>query len=247
MSKRNPAHESAGQDRLAHLLAAAAAPTEPGPLPGEDEALAAFRACHVNSRRFSMRPSRLTVKAAFAAGAGVLLSGSLAAAAAGALPGAAQETASTWLDKVGVSVPGPDDSSAGHADERGASTDAPAAEGADATANDKGEEVSEVARETDSTGVDKGAAVSEVASEGAGKAGEQGGAPEDASVKAGVAADAPAADADDVAPVETPNPGGTGTAGDATSDYADGAAESGTTTADEESGGRSAAGSGNQP
>jgi hypothetical protein len=126
--------ETIEQDpRVRALLAAAAAPTEPGPVPGEQEALAAFREAH-SRRRFSMPSSLTPVRAAVAAGlgAGVLLAAGVGAAAAGALPGAAQDTARTWLDTVGVEVPGPDAHSAGHADRRGRSADAGAA-GGDAT------------------------------------------------------------------------------------------------------------------
>jgi hypothetical protein len=58
------------------------------------------------------------------AGAVVVVTGGMAAAATGTLPGAAQDTASSVLAKVGVTVPGPDDHAAAHADSRGESTDA---------------------------------------------------------------------------------------------------------------------------
>ena len=108
--------------RVRALLAAAAAPTEPGPLPGETEAVAAFRA-QSRPRRTFMPSSLIPVRVAVAAGlgTGLLVAGGVGAAAAGVLPGAAQDTARTWLDTVGVEVPGPDAHSAGHADERGRS------------------------------------------------------------------------------------------------------------------------------
>lgn len=190
--------ETIEQDpRVRALLAAAAAPTEPGPVPGEQEALAAFRDAH-SRRRFSMPSSLTPVRAAVAAGlgAGVLLAAGVGAAAAGALPGAAQDTARTWLDTVGVEVPGPDAHSAGHADQRGRSADAGAA-GEDAAgtteaeteaetvepagaqdvaeestdkelpeASEHGQTVSETARSTDAEGAAKGAEISGLASEG---------------------------------------------------------------------------------
>ena len=128
--------------RVRALLAAAAAPTEPGPVPGEQEALAAFRDAH-SRRRFSMPSSLSPVRAAVAAGlgAGVLLAAGVGAAAAGVLPGAAQDTARTWLDTVGVEVPGPNAHSAGHADDRGRSAEAGPSDDADATTDTTESEV----------------------------------------------------------------------------------------------------------
>src|SRR4029453_16455335 len=90
------------------LLAAAAAPTESGPVPGESEALAAFRAAHPHERT-RMLSSISPAKAALAtsATAALIFAGAFSAAAAGALPGAAQDTAHEVLAKIGVTVPGP--------------------------------------------------------------------------------------------------------------------------------------------
>ena len=129
--------ETEHDPRVRALLAAPAAPAGSGPLPGEQEALAAFREAS-SRRRFSMRPLS-PVRAAVAAGlgAGVLLAAGVGGAAAGVLPGAAQDTAKTWLDTVGVEVPGPNAHSAGHADTRGRSAEAGAPdEDADATETD---------------------------------------------------------------------------------------------------------------
>lgn len=193
--------ENLEQDpRVRALLAAAGAPTEPGPVPGEQEALAAFRSAQSRTRRISMPSSLTPVRAAVAAGlgAGLLLAGGVGAAAAGVLPGAAQDTARTWLDTVGVQVPGPDEHAAGHADQRGrsaeagpadAETEAPAestdtsdvdevddtTDGTDKelpAASEHGQTVSGTARETEAEGADKGAEVSDVASEGRSRAGE---------------------------------------------------------------------------
>ena len=139
-------------------------------------------------------PSSLTpVRAAVAAGlgAGVLLTAGVGAAAAGVLPGAAQDTARTWLDTVGVQVPGADEHSAGHADQRGRSAEAgtddtdettPVDQEAAATeeaapeqelpeASEHGQAVSGTARSTEAEGADKGAEISGLASEGRSTAG----------------------------------------------------------------------------
>jgi hypothetical protein len=169
---------------VAALLHAAAAPTEPGPQPGEAAALAAFRATVRPSRRPLMH-SFTPVKAALAAAlsSGVLLTGGVAAAATGSLPGAAQDTARDMLSHVGVTVPGAAEQSAGHADVRGkASTDA--ATGGDDQATDKqhagdgsqgkGSAVSEMAHSAPHGAGQHGAAVSTLASGGKSKAGTQG-------------------------------------------------------------------------
>ena len=119
--------------RLALVLDAAAAPAEPGPAPGEQAALAAFRASSVRadgwrSRMHTPTTPRKTL-AVTAASAGLLLTGGFAAAAAGELPGAAQQTAHDMLATINVEVPGADEHSDGHADTRGRSEDAPPAGG----------------------------------------------------------------------------------------------------------------------
>lgn len=181
-------------ERVASLLAAAAAPTETGPVPGEEQVLAAFRASQETSRRSFVRSPLTPAKTALAAavGASVLLTGGVAAAATGALPGAAQEKASEMLTKVGITVPGPDEASAGHADQRGGSAsdedeteETPETEESEETtevvteptgeesgdSQGKGEVVSEMAKSDETTGVEKGAAVSGYASGGKSKAG----------------------------------------------------------------------------
>jgi len=89
-----------------------------------------------------------------------------------------------------------------------------------------GSEISNIATTTDATGVAKGALISSTASGGKSQAGQHG----------------KAATAHGSAPVPTPNKGGTGTPDTASG----GAAHQGTATADQHSGGRSAAGSGNR-
>ena len=179
--------------RVRAVLQAAAAPAEAGPQPGEVEALATFRT--VTSRRRNPMTSPLTrVRAAVAAGlgAGVLLAAGTGAAVAGVLPGAAQDTARTVLDRVGVQVPGADEHSAGHADQRGGSTqagsgddaaertgdqgttDEPTTPQAPPTASAHGKIVSSTARSTDTQGADHGKLVSSVASDGRARSGGQG-------------------------------------------------------------------------
>jgi hypothetical protein len=167
---------TAPDPRVAAVLAAAAAPTEPGPQPGEAVALAAFRgAAPIPNRRTRMFPS-LKAAAVAATATGALLTGGVAAAATGALPGAAQDTARTMLGTVGVTVPGPADAAGTHPASRGGSTAtatetaAPVADPATTDAA-KGAAVSELATTTEATGRDKGAAISDLASEGRSKAG----------------------------------------------------------------------------
>ena len=162
------------------LLAAAAAPTEPGPLPGEAEALAAFRASQTTTRRSPVLTYLTAFRTPIAAalGTGVLLTTGMGVAMAGSLPGAAQDTASELLGKVGVTVPGADEHSAGHADQRGGSEDA-ADEPTSSEKDGKGSDVSELATTTNKTGVEKGAEVSRLASDGKSQAGEHGKAAEE--------------------------------------------------------------------
>jgi hypothetical protein len=160
---------------------------------------------------FRPRLTAAVVAAAFAASVGM--------ASAGSLPGAAQDVASEMLAKVGITVPGANDSAGTHPDVRGNSTSVPIAP-AD---SGKGAEISELATTTDLTGVEKGAAISTAASGGKSQAGQHGSV-------SGTSA-----------PVETPNSGGTGTADTASG----GKSSAGTATANAASGGKSAAGSGN--
>ncbi|MGN6577025.1 MAG: hypothetical protein ACTHKG_15220 [Nocardioides sp.] len=213
-------HSSAPDERLdalsdarpdgavARLLDAAAAPVEAGPQPGEEQALAAFRASH-RTRRIPMFSHPTRAKAAVAAtiGAGTLLFAGVGGAAAGVLPDPAQDTASTVLGGLGFDVPRADEHAGDHPAQRGAEEDGdetedatddstaetdlvyPVAtvdtEDADATgdpadpeANDHGQAVSGLAQDDTLTGADKGAAVSELASGGKSKAAEDHGKPE---------------------------------------------------------------------
>jgi hypothetical protein len=161
--------------RVTSLLEAATAPTEPGPLLGELEAMAAFRASHSPAPGRSSMSSRLSsvrVTVGATLGALLLTGGVGAAAAAGSLPGAAQDTASEWLSKVGVTVPAAEDRAEPH---DGRSDDSGEAEApAGTTPGGHGEKVSGTARDTGESGADKGSAISDLASEGRSRAGERG-------------------------------------------------------------------------
>ena len=229
--------EPALDPRVREIFAAAAAPVETtNPLPGEEAALAAFR---TSTRRTSKRPmlsALVSAKTAVAAaiGAGVMLTGGVGAAAAGILPGAAQQTARTVLETVGISVPAGDG-----ADNNGRPEQTPG-DRADKNANprgseaadvppaaDHGKQVSETAKNTTADGAHKGRDIARVASDGRAKSGDHHGQP----------------------PVSPPNTGGTGTASDATDGHEQsaGAAGHGTGTANEASNGASSSGSGNGP
>ena len=90
--------------RVNSLLTAAAAPTEPGPLTGEAEVLAAFRATRGLPRRSARRSSVTPLRATAAAlvGTGLLLTGTLAATATESLPGPAQHSVHEWLTRFGI-------------------------------------------------------------------------------------------------------------------------------------------------
>ena len=244
--------------RVRALLDAAVASVErTGPLPGEDEALATFCTSTHRTRRTSMLSPLVSTKAAMAAAisTGVLLTGGVGAAAAGVLPGPAQEHVSSLLETVGISVPaghgadenGPSGQTPGEAaDENGHPEQTPG-EGAGENAGvppaaEHGKQVSDTARNTTAEGADKGQEIAGIASDGRVKSGDhgpadtpQGGRP------AGVGNGEP--------PVAAPNSGGTGTASDATSgqQQSAGAADDGAATAGESSDGASSAGSGNRP
>jgi hypothetical protein len=230
-------------ERVRSLLDALAAPTEPGPLPGELDAVVAFRSQHRTRRTPMSRLNPVRAAVATALGTGVFLAAGAGAAAAGVLPAAAQDTAHEMLASLGIDVPAaerPADRSE-RADEVEPVDESGTAE---TESEGRGEEISEIAKDPALVGQDKGVAVSEAASEGKSRAGEHG-APEDGTVAGAPenpSADRGSADQGADAPVvETPNAGGTGTADTAT----DGSSMVGTDEADEASGGRSGAGSAN--
>jgi len=172
---------------VARLLNAARGPVQRHEVAGEAAALAAFAKvgpaageavaavpAHT-SWRTSLRARLTTRKLAVAAVIGGLSMFS-GLAAAGALPGAAQQAASDALAKVGISVPSPNSHANGHADSRGKSashhTDATDNTGSTTSTTTKGSVISNLARTTDATGADKGATISKAASDGKSHAGE---------------------------------------------------------------------------
>jgi hypothetical protein len=215
-----------GYGRVVRLLVAAAAEASSEELARAPETVAAMKAAprtpvhrNIASSRRSFMPLALSRPRLAAAVVAAAFAASVGMASAGSLPGAAQDVASEMLAKVGITVPGANDSAGTHPDVRGSSTSVPSAS-ADAG---KGAEISELATTTDLAGVEKGAAISTAASGGKSQAGQHGSASATA------------------APVETPNSGGTGTADTASG----GKSAAGTATANAASGGKSAAGSGN--
>jgi hypothetical protein len=167
-----------GDGPVARILAAAAAPSDTGHQPGEDAAIAAFRAAFSASaegkpRILGGRMSRQVAAAALLSG--LVLSGGAAAAAAGVLPGPVQQTAKTVLAKVGLTVPGPNDSANNPSDKTPVPLTSPKPTGAPGGASSgKGKEASDLAHGTTTSGVDKGAAVSGTTSNGKSQAGQQG-------------------------------------------------------------------------
>jgi len=119
-SALSPQTSGSGElSRLEALLAAAAAP-DSGPQPGELEALAAYREVLTGVPSLAARRRRQLAVVALASTV-VALSGGVAAAATGSLPGAAQSTAKTMLGALGVHVPGPNEHAGTHPDQRGKS------------------------------------------------------------------------------------------------------------------------------
>jgi hypothetical protein len=151
----------------------------------------------------------LTAKvAALAAGALVATAGA-AAAATGNLPAPAQDAVARTASHVGIDLPDSD------GDHPTGNTTNPSA------SDDHGVDVSGTARSTDATGRDHGKAVSDVARDGHGR-------PETTTTTEATDDDAETEtethhgrpeDAGSQAPVTTPNPGGTGTADDASSGH----------------------------
>ena len=263
-------HLPANDARLASLLDAAAAPAAPGPVAGEEAALAAFRAAPVRATgwrsRMHLPTTPFKTLGVAAAGAGLLVTGGgLAAAAAGELPGAAQQKAHDLLAEIDVQVPTADERSEARAVTRGGSEVAPPASGgtdAPSTLPDTagfGQMISELARSTEG-GREKGQTISTAASsKSEDRAGEHGSeqAPEQPAAGStsasgpGAASEGAGGQSGSRARVETPNDGGTTTADGASAGAGgtDGSSASvgGTATAGEMSDGRSTHGSDNAP
>ncbi len=198
---RRDTHEPRLEHRVKSLLAAAAAPTEPGPLTGEAEVLAAFRATRDLSRRSPRLSSLTPLRAAAAAlvSTGLLLAGTVAATATGSPPGPAQHTMHEWLTRFGAIAPvvdeRPDTPALSPTDAGAGVRNAPRATDNDAAASDharqghanqghanqghangaaKGASVSKLARRSHANGAAKGACVPEVTSSGRSRAGDKG-------------------------------------------------------------------------
>jgi hypothetical protein len=219
-----------GYAEVARVLRAAAAPIVPAYLGHESEHVQTARIL-VTRRSFASdrsdgRPKEMPSKGNRLKVAGLVVLGTLLGtsglAVAGVLPDTAQDMLSNVLDPVGISVPtGDHPASSGEPSEHPASS---------------GEQISEIATTTDSTGVGKGAEISSIASGGMSQAGQHG------SAGHGTAEHGSAGHGTEVAPVSTPNTGGTSTADAASGGHS----EAGTDMADERSNGRSAAGSGSE-
>ncbi|MDP1820276.1 MAG: hypothetical protein Q8K58_10365 [Acidimicrobiales bacterium] len=163
-------------------------------------------------RKPTMISKRLSAKVATAAAALVLSSAGVAAAAAGNLPGPAQDAVSKGLAHVGVELPTAGDDHPTADDHPTGEDHATGTADNPTDADQHGADVSATAHDTELTGADKGAAVSEVAKAGHGS--------DDAEADEAVEAGQPA-EPGSQAPVVTPNSGGTGTASDASGGKSD--------------------------
>jgi hypothetical protein len=228
-----------GAESLASLMDALRVPGLDHELSDQAQSVAAFTAAlgaadtvdrPRRGRPVTSRRSRFALSLALSGAALVATSG---LAYAGALPGAAQDTARGVLAGLGVTVPGPNQHAGTHPDTRGNSAAAPAhaataGTGTDATGDTssgkgKGAAISNLARTTTATGRDKGAIISTAASGGKSHAGN------------------PPGGANTHHSAGTSDQGGTGTA-DGASGGRDG---QGSSTAQTASDGHSSAGSGN--
>jgi hypothetical protein len=241
----DPADAPPAYADTARSLAALRGPGQPDELASEAAVVVAFAARVAQpleparlSRRIPKASRIASPKLATAAVAGGLaLSGGLAAAATGSLPGAAQSIASEVLSRVGIQVPSPNTHAGSHPDTRGSSDTSGSSDlrGSSSTGASnipagpgpgvQGSTISHLAQTTPATGVGKGAAICTAASGAQCEAGQHG-----AGTGTGAAA-----------PVAAPNHGGTGTANTASG----GASRPGTTSGNSASGGASSAGSGN--
>jgi len=227
-----------GAESLASLMDALRIPGQDHELSDQAQSVAAFTAA-LDAADTVDRPRRAPVRsrrsrfALTLALSGAALVATSGLAYAGALPGAAQDTAKGVLAGLGVTVPGPNQHARTHPDSRGNSAAAPGhaatgAAGTDATGDTssgkgKGAAISTLARTTTATGRDKGAVISAAASGGKSHAGNSPGK------------------ASSHQSAGTSDQGGTGTA-----DGASGGHDShGSSTAQAASDGHSSAGSGN--
>ena len=187
----------AEEEPVASLLRAAAAPSEPGPQPGEETALAAFRATRDTTGRKPVRSTKMKTAFAAAVSAGVLLTGGVAAAAVTgtiSMPGHGHTVPSQATDnaKVPTGVPTavptdlPSDAASSSdstdetteqsdstADDQATTDVAPSEAETTAAAHptNHGGEVSDLAKNDTATGEQHGADVSALASGGRSTAG----------------------------------------------------------------------------
>ncbi len=188
---------------LSAVLSAAASFDSPGdgPLPGELEALAAFRVAQAAVPTRTPWRNRMIGKfalgklaaAAVAGTLGLATAGGVAAAATGSLPASAQNGVANFVAHVGISLPKAEDSTQ--------QTDTPDSTGASSDAkptDNHGADVSKAATSHDGETEpgDHGKIVSSVASDGKSKAGEDHG-------KSG---DHPAGSTDQTKPETEPQP-----------------------------------------
>jgi hypothetical protein len=186
-----------GYAEVAKLLAAASAgPVADEPL-RDTQAVAVLAAAVCSSRTETTPSPRRSYVHRLKLATAVVVAGlacTTGLAFADGLPGAAQDVASAMLAKVGITVPGPDESAGTHPNVRGKSSpdvsaDIPStsSETASNGGSGKGQEISELARTTELTGVDKGAAISTLASDGKSQAGQHGQATEEHGAQDGAA------------------------------------------------------------
>ncbi len=167
---------------LARVLRAAADPADLDDMPGEEHALAAFRAAMAQrqarppARPQQARTSRVRKVAAVVAASLVMTSAAAAAAATGYLPEPAQRTARELLEHVGIDLPGPIDSPDGRRSTP--EPDEPASDGDGPPYQNFDEKGRPPSAGSGGPGRGRGAEVSEVASGGRSHAGENGGASE---------------------------------------------------------------------
>ena len=169
-----------GYGEVASLLASLVPPCEEHVFSWSEAAIRRASQHSPLSRRSALHRFKLA-----GAAAAVALTCTTGLAFAGALPGAAQNMASSMLAKVGITVQGPDDAAGAHPQIRGTSSPDDAvgvrndSKNTEAQSGGKGDEISDLATTTDLTGVDKGTAISTAASEGKSQAGQHGQATED--------------------------------------------------------------------
>jgi hypothetical protein len=186
---------------LAQVLSAARRPAVASDHSREEAAVVemfrTIRHDSVPSWRSSMT-RKLSVKTLVVASALTMVSAG--AAAASGLPGAAQDTATAALAKIGITVPGTNDHSGDHPDTRGGSGDAtltPDVASSSSTLPAPADAIVAIATDSSNSGLDKGEAVSSLASNGHSRAGADHPTPDastgrPAATPAGPPADVPA-------------------------------------------------------